>query len=264
MGRRESTRLNDYMLEDGFLYEAKTVTKGTQKKYFDGQYFYKINKMGNEGLCEYIAYVLLSNSSIDDSLIAEYEYCKINGVLGCRSKNFLCKDEVFITAANIYKNVCGRDDFADSLLALQNAKKRLDLILDVIGNFGIDRKEYKIYLNTMMQLDLLTGNVDRHIHNYGIILDEGTGALRMPPLFDNGRSLDTDRTGGGASTLSGSFIEQVTVFGFPVEPQFSLDIRKVLEEISPYADTYEYGQLENRINKFGGIFASKIKKMYSF
>ncbi len=45
MGRCESTRLNNYTLADKFLYEARTVTKGTQKKYFDGQYFYKINEI---------------------------------------------------------------------------------------------------------------------------------------------------------------------------------------------------------------------------
>jgi len=257
MGRCESTGLNHYLLDDKFLYEAKTVTKGTQRKYFDGEYFYKINKMGNEGLCEYIVSVLLNNSSLDSRLVVEYEYCIINGLPGCRSKNFLAKGEVFVTAANVYRSVYGRDDPADRLLMLGDAKKRLDLILDIMEGYGANRNEYKKYLSTMMQLDLLTGNVDRHIHNYGIIVDGSTNTLRMPPLFDNGRSLDTDRTGGASCTLSGSFVEQVTVFGFPIEPRFRLDTEKILEELRPYANTYEYEQLKNRINEFGTIFDNK-------
>ena len=50
-----------------------------------------------------------------------------------------------------------------------------------------------------------------------------TGKFRMAPLFDNGNSLDTDRTGNNAScTIGGSFEKQVLAFGFPVKASFKI------------------------------------------
>lgn len=251
MERREGAGLKNYLVNSSFLYEAKTITHGTQKKYFDGKYYYKIDKVGNEGLCEYLVYVLLQCSSIDKSLIIEYERCLINGDLGCRSENFLDKDETFITMDAVYRNVTGRADLADKLLALQDAKKRLEFILEILSEFGVDRDMYYDYMNTMMQLDLLVGNTDRHTHNYGIIVNNADGAIRLPPFFDNGRSLDTDRTNGCACTLSGSFMDQVIAFGYPVQPMFFINIKKVLESLHEFEEVYEYGQLKSRLFEYG-------------
>ncbi len=250
----ESARLKNYIVDRRFLYEAKVVTQGTQKKYFDGQYYYKLDKVGNEGLCEYLAYTLLQYSDIDKKLIIEYERCTINGIPGCRSKNFLERNETFVTMDTIYRNLTGRMDLTDRLLSLQDAKKRLEFILELASDFGIDRKVYRDYLNSMMQLDLLVGNVDRHTHNYGIIVNNADGAVRLPPLFDNGRSLNTDRADGNACTLSGSFMEQVTVFGYPIRPMFSISIKEIIAKLGDFDGVYEYEQLKSRLAEYGEIW----------
>lgn len=154
----------------------------------------------------------------------------------------------------IYKNLTGRMDLADKLLSLQNVKERLDFILELASGFGIACHVYREYLNSMMQLDLLIGNVDRHTHNYGIIVNHADGAMRLPPLFDNGRSLNTDRANGSACTLSGSFMEQVTVFAYPIRPMFYINIKEMMEELENYEGVYEYEQLKNRLAEYGGIW----------
>lgn len=159
-----------------------------------------------------------------------------------------------MTMDTIYRNLTGRTDLTDRLLSQQDAKKRLEFILELASDFGIARKVYCDYLNSMMQLDLLVGNVDRHTHNYGIIVNNADGAIRLPPLFDNGRSLNTDRANGSACTLSGSFMEQVIVFGYPIRPMFSISIKEIIEKLGDFDGVYEYEQLKSRLAEYGEIW----------
>ena len=59
---------------------------GTQKKYYDKGYWYKQNNSGYEGRAEYLVSKVMKYSNVDEYVI--YENCIINGVNGCRSKNF--------------------------------------------------------------------------------------------------------------------------------------------------------------------------------
>jgi hypothetical protein len=78
------------------------------------------------------------------------------------------------------------------------------------------------------------GNVDRHTHNCGIIVDSSGKVFRFPPLFDNGRSLNTDRADGSSCTLSGSFTKLVTVFGYPIRPAFTFNKEKAIGALSTF------------------------------
>ena len=70
-------------------------SKGTQKKYYDNGYWYKENLTGSEGFAEELASEILKCSNLSN--FVEYKQCKVNNRSGCRSKNFLQPDEMFLS-----------------------------------------------------------------------------------------------------------------------------------------------------------------------
>lgn len=250
--------MNDYKLSKKYLVSIKSLSKGTQEKYYKEGFYYKTNLSGNEGFTEYLCSRVLCNSTIRKNLFVKYEYCKINSILGCRSKSFLGKDEEFITIENLYKRVTGKNSLSDYLSYLSNSTDRLGYILYLVSNF-VNVSHYKNYLGTLMQLDLLIQNTDRHTHNYGLIYNSSLNTFRIPPIFDNGKSLDTDRTGNKSScTISGSFEEQVVTFGYPVKPYFKIDYSKLNQDLRRIEKTYgkdrEIEILRERLNEYSYLF----------
>jgi hypothetical protein len=197
-------------------------------------------------------------------LVTKYEYCKINGKLGCRSENFLKDGEMLYTAERIYSNVTGRIGLSEKLWGLQDAKDRLAMILEIVEAFGFDSQKYRWYLNAMLQFDMLIENVDRHTHNYGLVYNGETGEKRLAPIFDNGRSLRTDRADASACTISGSFEEQVLAFGFPVETCFRIDFKRVFEELEPFSGTAEYRVLRQNVELHRDLFENTSSEMNVF
>lgn len=78
--------MNGYRIDNKYEYISRTVTDGTQRKYKKGEFFYKINKNGNEGYVEYLVYRLLCKSTIPKDMLVRYEYCRINDRLGPKAK----------------------------------------------------------------------------------------------------------------------------------------------------------------------------------
>lgn len=250
--------MKEYRMDPEYIYSSASTTKGTQIKYKKDGYFYKIDKTGQEGFVEYLATVVLNHSTLDEGRYVSYECCKINGKNGCRSRDFLKDKEEFITVHSLYQKLTGNSNLTDHLMTKRNAKERLEVILALVDGFGISIREYRNYLNVLMQLDLLIANTDRHVHNYGIIFSENE-EFRIAPIFDNGRSLNTDRSMNfAACTLSGSFEEQVTAFQYPVEPCFQIDygtLEQELEKIKQECgDGVELRTLRERLTKYEDIF----------
>ncbi len=78
-------------------------------------------------------------------------------------------------------------------------------------------------------------------------------------FFDNGRSLDTDHSGEIASrTLSGSFTDQVTAFGFPVRSCLKINYNSVdtfsQECIQHHGNLHEIAVLKARLKEFEYLF----------
>lgn len=261
-GRSKEREMREYSIDSKYNYQSRTVTKGTQEKYEKNGYYYKINKAGNEGYVEYIVYRVLSKSTLDDNMYVKYEYCKINGKSGCRSKSFLGENEVFVTMNTLYEKMTGRCDLPDKLMALANAKERLEYILDIADSAGIDREKYKTYMQIMMQIDWIIENTDRHVHNYGILYNRENDTVRLAPIFDNGMSLNTDRKSNKtACTLSGSFSDQVVAFGYPIVPAFKIDYAGLRRDLKRIEQTYgkhmELDVLKSRLAEVQGIFDGK-------
>lgn len=94
----------------------------------------------------------------------------------CLCKLFTSADEGFVEAATFFKEN-GIDVESSNIVKLSTQKQISDL-------FGADK-----YAD-MMLFDSLIANQDRHLGNFGMIIDNNTGKyLRPAPLFDNGFSL---------------------------------------------------------------------------
>ncbi len=130
--------MDEYLIDKKYRAFSKTTTKGTQEKYKKDNYFFKINQVGNEGFVEYLCSKILRFSSLEPNTYVKYEYCKINGSLGCRSLDFLMSaNEEFVTAGSLYNRLTGQDNLADYIMYLGSAKERLDFILKLAAEYGI-------------------------------------------------------------------------------------------------------------------------------
>ncbi|MCR5105791.1 MAG: hypothetical protein K6B68_15260 [Eubacterium sp.] len=87
----------DVILDESNVVIQEGTSEGTQIKYFRDGFWYKLDKDGKEGLCEYLSSKLLTFSSLNFDEYIQYEQGIINGRPGCRSKNFLKSGEELIT-----------------------------------------------------------------------------------------------------------------------------------------------------------------------
>lgn len=175
----------DVRIGKEFLVDTDGTSDGTQLKYFHDGFWYKEDSAEREGIVEYYVSRLLSFSTLNEKDYVEYEYGKINGKGGCRSKNFLKDDESFITLERLHTNVEGRS-VVDAFKPIRTMEKRIDYVLDFVNKVvGLDLYNY---FKNVFTLDYITLNEDRHFHNLGIIMD-GNQLYRAAPIFDNGKSL---------------------------------------------------------------------------
>lgn len=96
--------------------------------------------------------------------------------LVCKCKLFTSKDEGFVEAASFYKeHGIDLDNLDVTSLAVQRQ------LADLFG-----QEKYA----DMMLFDSVIANKDRHFGNFGMLVDNNTGAYFRPaPIFDNGYSL---------------------------------------------------------------------------
>lgn len=94
----------------------------------------------------------------------------------CKCKLFTSNDEGFVEAASFYKeHGIDLDNVDVTSLAVQRQ------LADLFG-----QEKYA----DMMLFDSIIANKDRHFGNFGMLVDNNTGAyLRPAPIFDNGYSL---------------------------------------------------------------------------
>ena len=81
------------------------TSEGTQTKFYDKGYWYKTDTF-EEGIVEYLVSKLLTFSTLPKKSYVVYEYGKINGKSGCRSKDFLKPGYELITFERIHQYFC--------------------------------------------------------------------------------------------------------------------------------------------------------------
>ena len=176
--------MKDYTLSTKALVMVSGSSAGTQPKYYEDGYWYKTNNNGYEGLAEYLVSLVLSCSDAKEYVM--YEKCTINGKSGCRSKNFLREDETFISFQRLYDMYNG-GNLSEAIMLKDSVEDRIDFTVQFIKD--ITGYDCYSYLSSILTLDYLTLNTDRHFHNLGLIGNGKTGEFRAAPIFDNGDSL---------------------------------------------------------------------------
>lgn len=157
---------------------------GTQKKYYEKGYWYKQNHVGYEGVSEYLASRVLSCSNIQEYVT--YEQCKINGIDGCRSANFLAEGESFISLQRLYDIYHG-GQLSERIRLIDSIEDRIQFVVDfVYETVGLHIREY---LGKIAAFDMLILNTDRHFNNLGIVADLAKGQYKTAPAFDHGNAL---------------------------------------------------------------------------
>lgn len=180
-------KIANYVLSPEAMVMVSGSSIGTQKKYYDKGYWYKQNRTGYEGRSEYLASKVLSCSDIDEYV--EYECCKINGIDGCRSCNFLKDGESYISLQRLYDIYHG-GQLSERVRLYDHVSERMEFVTEFVENtVGINIKEY---LGKLLTFDMLILNVDRHFNNLGIVVNGKKQNYRPAPVFDNGNSLLSD------------------------------------------------------------------------
>lgn len=158
---------------------------GMQIKYFKNHYWYKTDAFGEEGMIEYLVSGILQFSDLCKKEYVVYDMGFINDKKGCRSRNFLEENQVFITFNRLHKNTngVGMNEAVNRLTKLQDKTDYVVKYINEVCNIDITD-----YLKKIFTLDYIILNEDRHFNNLGVIFD-GDGLYHPAPIFDNGKSL---------------------------------------------------------------------------
>lgn len=76
--------------------------------------------------------------------------------------------------------------------------ERFQLVKDVYMRFGVSEEAFDYEMSRMLKLDFLMMNIDRHLKNFGVLVNYDTKGVMIAPIFDNGLSL-----GVGIDNVSG-------------------------------------------------------------
>ena len=250
--------MKEYLLDDKYLVFTKTDSKGTQPKYFKDNIWYKIDKMGREGLAEEMISKILSCSNLHN--FVQYEECIINNKRGCLSKNFLKENESFVSFKKLYQNYVG-GSLSDRIYSIYDIKDRFTFLTDFMESAtGVDCTGY---LRDILSVDLLTKNPDRHFHNIGIIYNRDTKLYREAPIFDNGQgffqnysitpphfSYEKSSESVFSATISGNFEAQVLASG----NRLKIDYKRAKELLMEYPDSRIKDTAFRQLEKYKSLF----------
>lgn len=165
-------------------------SKGNQLKFQIDDFWYKGDFLGYEGAAEIVTSELLKNSNVKNFVKYSYKEIEYNNqkINGCVSTNFLKQNESLITAERLYKSLTNNSLSED--LAKMPLENKIKYFVNEMSN--ITNLPYVgEYLTTLLELDTIILNEDRHFHNIAFIKDEN-GKYNYAPIFDNGASFLSD------------------------------------------------------------------------
>jgi len=157
---------------------SSSYSKGNQLKWKCDNHFVKLDSLGYEGIAEMYVSKLLDFTSVKH---VKYDACIIyeDGVLlgtGCISENFVSRSAEEVTFGHLLKQSFLPFSIEYDFL--------LDFIYDVTG---LDAKKY---IDTILCIDAITKNDDRHFYNMSMLIDDG--AYSFSPVYDNGSACLSD------------------------------------------------------------------------
>lgn len=179
--------------KDVYKVSLGTTSKGNQEKYktYDGRFYVKTcfefeQHLWKDNLVEVVASQYAYQCLLPpDVVVVRQGLCKL-GVQNCSyseafdldGKNFIpfsrALGDNINSLAKTVKNACTVYDW-------------FSILVEYYSDFvGYDASGYLV---TMMLLDLVVANEDRHLSNFGFLRDEGQSAMTPSVLFDFGLGL---------------------------------------------------------------------------
>ncbi len=231
---------------------AHASSKGNQNKWTSQGIWYKADGLGYEALAEVLVSRLLEKTNVASFVHYSYVTLERKGILlhSCRSENFMGpEDDKVVSVERLFQTFSG-ESAAKAVLRYREARDRIAYITDCLETFtGIT--DFGEYLRTILTIDALFLNEDRHFHNLALIRKKD-GSYRKCPIFDNGAALFSDIRvdypldmelsqcfeKASAKPFSRSFDEQLDACealykGNPFQAAFTMkDIDKILKEFS--------------------------------
>lgn len=175
--------------------ENRRSSKGNQLKWEAGEYWYKADSSGYEGLSEYSVSHLLLKSSLSQQEFVLYEpetiRYKRQTYSGVKSRNFLPEGFTIITLERFFKNISG-ESLNSIIYKTPDHEQRLRTIVELVER-STGLEGFGIYMQKLLAIDALFLNEDRHTHNIALLMDSGNN-FKLCPIFDNGASLLADTT----------------------------------------------------------------------
>lgn len=180
------------LFEEELNMPDRKSSKGNQLKFKRGEYWYKADHLGYEGLVEYTVSKLLAHSTLDGSEYVDYELDKISytGQVfnACRSADFTGGWQL-ITLERLFKQMYGMG-LSNMIYKIPENEERLKMLVDRVEDItGIS--DFEKYMCKTLAIDALFLNEDRHTHNLAVMTN-GKGDFKLSPIFDNGAGLLSD------------------------------------------------------------------------
>ncbi|MCR5452803.1 MAG: hypothetical protein K6F00_09270, partial [Lachnospiraceae bacterium] len=165
-------------------------SKGNQPKINIGDSWYKLDFLGYEGASEFVTSELLKHSNVKSFVEYRIEDVEYNdsSKKACISRNFLKEGQEIVTVEQMFKKLLGKP--SSFVFKDMSVKDRIKYTVDFVekstglNNFGE-------YLTTLLELDAIILNEDRHLHNIAVI-ENSDGSFSYCPIFDNGAAFFSD------------------------------------------------------------------------
>ncbi|HEC1284883.1 TPA: transcriptional regulator, partial [Campylobacter upsaliensis] len=198
----------------GLTSSPEYTTNGMLRKCWhreNGQiYLYKANskEYANFGKEAYSEYYMAQIASLMNFTHISYDLKEFHNQIVSACPIFTSEDEGYLPMYQVFKN----DDW--------KFVKRGELV-DMIAQFyDVDK------LQDLLVFDALIMNTDRHLGNFGMIVDNNTGKLlREAPIFDNGYSLMNFLTLDELNHIDSAKIEKISSFSYDFDTQLKLFIQ---------------------------------------
>lgn len=168
-------------------------SKGNQLKWLDGEFWYKADYTGYEGLAEYVISHLLQASTLKKEEYVIYDLEEIQYgqqcFRGCRSLNFLEEGWQLITLERLFQSFLG-EGLHKHIYRINDHEERTRFLAEQT-EYITGLQDFGGYLAKLTAMDAFFLNEDRHTHNIAVLMNED-GQYRYCPIFDNGAGLLSD------------------------------------------------------------------------
>ena len=198
---------------EGITSSPEFTTNGMLRKCWhkdeSGIYLYKSNSEAKDSKEAYSEYYMAQVAQALNFNAIPYDLKLFHNELVSSCKLFTNENEGFVP---IYH-----------FLSEEKRKlKGLELIEELFTIYG----KHKDELVDLLLFDALIANKDRHLGNFGMIVDNNTGKLlRVAPIFDNGYSLMNFLTLDELNNINNAKIEKISNFSYDFDTQLKLFIQ---------------------------------------